>query len=148
MSDQEKAGRLMTFEEFAPQCVVAADCWLKAHPQDPQCDWDNNYGLIHSLRDCLQRGINQLQRERREPEPLTYRGYDAALLEIAFGLIHGAGISPDDLRRCVDNFELTAKIYSEHMQKSIKEATIKLVNCGAVELINPIATEPKGEHHD
>ena len=66
--EQAQAGRLMTFEEFAPQCIVVADRWIENHPQDPEKDWSDTYALARTLRDCIQRGIDQLQRETEPDE--------------------------------------------------------------------------------
>lgn len=125
--------------DLSKTCVEAADLI-----ESLQLDTYRNSTQVTGYCPICAERAKQEQREP-EPEPLTYRGYDAGLLEIAYGLVRSEGISPDDLRRCVDNFKQAAKIYSEHMQKSIMEATIKLVKCGVVEFINPTATEPKGE---
>ena len=70
MSEQAQDGRLMTFEEFAPQCIVVADRWIENHPQDPGKDWSDTYALARTLRDCIQRGIDQLQRETERNVPM------------------------------------------------------------------------------
>lgn len=78
---------------------------------------DMRMGIVKSLAYAIIR-LERLENENAElhrllPKPIMLRGYDVEHLELVAELMRQHDITPDDLKKCVDNFENALKLVME-----------------------------------
>lgn len=70
----------------------------------PLCRWE----------DATPTSIEELLRQAEDQTPLFINGYPVADLEFAAKLMNSAGLTPADLRKCIDNIEyVTTLVYND-----------------------------------
>ena len=60
--------------------------------------------------------------EMESAEKPTFEGYNVEHLLTISSIMREAKITPDDLRKCIDNFKFAAEIVSANIQKSMDKA--------------------------
>lgn len=121
MSEQTLS-RLLTFSEFAPQCLEAAECWINNHPQG-DAEPNDTFTLVVALRNCIDRGMSETLRAQQWRETTQVTGYCPVCAERE---------NPQPLTGSIQIGQVV---------------TGKIVAADAEHGLVSIKWEPKGEHH-